>query len=108
MPGEIVTGALFWFLLTAIVVAYTAEGGQLISQFVEEISSSSINVPTAIGSAVFAFFFGALGTFGTSRIDAINRIFVLGLVSTFVGLVGFGLPQIDVSNLINHKGWTTL
>lgn len=108
VPGEIVTGVLFWFLLTAIVVAYTAEGGQLISQFVDEISSSSINVPTAIGSAVFAFFFGALGTFGTSRIDAINRIFVLGLVSTFVGLVGFGLPQIDVSNLINHQDWTRL
>lgn len=108
MPGEIVTGVLFWFLLTAIVVAYTAEGGQLTSQIVDELSSSSVRVAPAIGSAMFAIFFGALGTFGTSRIDAINRIFVLGLVSTFVGLVGFGLPQIDLSNLISHSDWTNL
>eukprot|EP00578_Thalassiosira_sp_NH16_P000681 CAMPEP_0181137740 /NCGR_PEP_ID=MMETSP1071-20121207/33864_1 /TAXON_ID=35127 /ORGANISM="Thalassiosira sp., Strain NH16" /LENGTH=193 /DNA_ID=CAMNT_0023224509 /DNA_START=17 /DNA_END=594 /DNA_ORIENTATION=- len=27
VPGEILTAALFWFLLTAIIVAYTAEGG---------------------------------------------------------------------------------
>ena len=52
VPGEVVTGLLFWFLLTAIVVAYTAEGGQLIAQFVDEISSSSIQVAPAIGSAV--------------------------------------------------------
>lgn len=108
VPGEIVTGALFWFLLTAIVVAYTAEGGQLIAQFVDEMSSSSIQLTPAIGSAIFAIFFGTLGTFGTSRIDAINRVFVLGLVSTFVGLVGFGLPQINASNLISQSDWTTL
>ena len=108
VPGEIATGLLFWFLLTAIVVAYTAEGGQLIAQFVDEISSSAIQVAPAIGSAIFAIFFGTLGTFGTSRIDAINRVFVLGLVSTFVGLVGFGLSQIDASNLISQSDWTTL
>ena len=36
VPGEVITAALFWFLLTAIVVAYTAEGGQLIAQFANE------------------------------------------------------------------------
>jgi hypothetical protein len=29
--GEIVTGLLFWFLLSSIVIAYTSEGGELCS-----------------------------------------------------------------------------
>ena len=103
VPGEIVTAALFWFLLTAIIVAYTAEGGQLISQFAQEVAHA--NVAPAIGSLIFATFFGSLAFYGTSRVDAINRIFVTGLVATFIGLVGVGLPMVHGSNLLSQSDW---
>ena len=108
LPGEIVTGALFWFLLTSIVVAYTAEGGQLLAQFVGDIPSAHSNLPPALGSVIFATFFGSIAANGTSKVDAINRIFVFGLVWTFVGLVGFGFPLIDVHNLVQRADWSEI
>ena len=108
LPGEIVTGALFWFLLTSIVVAYTAEGGQLLAQFVGDIPSAHSNLPPALGSVIFATFFGSIAANGTSKVDAVNRIFVFGLVWTFVGLVGFGFPLIDVHNLVQRADWSEI
>lgn len=102
VPGEILTATLFWFLLTAIIVAYTAEGGQLITQFWKEVAGADV-APT-IGSLIFAAFFGSLATYGTSRVDAINRIFVIGLITTFVGLVGVVLPKVDGS-MLNQSDW---
>ncbi|KAL3763901.1 hypothetical protein ACHAWU_003367 [Discostella pseudostelligera] len=111
IPGEIITASLFWFLLTAIIVAYTAEGGQLISQLVQEVVASkdeNVILHPAIGSLLFASFFATLANFGTASVDAINRIFVSGLVLTFVLLVGECLPLVQISNLLSHSDWTKL
>ena len=102
--GEIVTAMLFWFLLTAIIVAYTSKGGQLISISAKEVISVEVN--PAFGSIVFATFFATLVIKGgTTAIDAINRIFVFGLVATFMCLVGYGIPNVEASNLISHSDW---
>ena len=112
VPGKIITACLFWFLLTAIIVAYTAEGGQLISQFIQETVVASIDenfvIPPSVGSFLFASFFATLANFGTTSIDAINRIFVTGLVVTFVCLVGECLPLVQVSNLLSRSDWSEL
>ncbi|KAL7473574.1 hypothetical protein ACHAXS_014043, partial [Conticribra weissflogii] len=105
--GEIITAGLFWFLLTAIIVAYTGEGGQIISEVVTEITHSN-SISPGFGSAIFALFFGSLVTYGTSKVDVINRVFVLGLVATFIGLVGIGLPIVKVSNLVNYSDWSSV
>lgn len=107
-PGEVVTALLFWFLLTSIVVAYTSEGGMLISQFANEVSTSTLSIAPAVGSLIFATFFGSLASVGTSRVDFINRLFVLGFLGSFLGLVAFGLPQVDSANLINHADWSAV
>jgi len=95
--GEAITASLFWFLLTAIIVAYVSEGGTLISR--------AAGVDPAVGSLLFATPFAYLAIRGTSGVDVVNRIFVLGLVSSFVGLVGFGLPNVEVSNLTERADW---
>lgn len=106
VPGEVITAALFWFLLTAIVVAYTSEGGQLISSILKEVAGVSI-APSA-GSLIFASFFAALAIYGTSKVDVINRLFVIGLVGSFVALVATGLPMVDASNLFDRSDWTSV
>ncbi|KAL7443995.1 hypothetical protein ACHAXH_009905 [Discostella pseudostelligera] len=111
VPGEIITATLFWFLLTAIIVAYTAEGGQLVSKLVQEVFASKdedIIFHPVIGSLLFASFFATLANFGTASVDAINRIFVSGLIVTFVLLVGECLPLVQASNLLSHSDWTKL
>jgi len=101
VPGEILTAFLFYFLLTAIIVAYVSEGGSLVSQFTREVSS--INASPAVGSLVFTSFFALLGISGTSAVDNINRVFVFGLVLSFICLVSFGLPMVNMNNLLQHS-----
>ena len=107
IPGEVITAALFWFLLTAIVVAYTAEGGQLIAQIAKEFTDKTTITPT-VGSLLFASSFASFAIAGTSRVDIINRIFVLGLVGAFIGIVGNVSPSIQVTNLLSHSDWTAV
>lgn len=106
VPGEVITAALFWFLLTAIIVAYTAEGGQLLSSVVKEVSS--ITIAPAMGSIIFAIFFAALATIGTSKVDVINRVFVFGLFGSFVALVATGLPMVEATNLFERSNWSAI
>ena len=97
IQGEILTAFLFYFLLTAIIVAYISEGGSLV------VKVSSINASPAVGSLVFTSFFALLGVSGTSTVDNINRVFVFGLVLSFLCLVSFGLPMININNLLEHS-----
>ena len=106
VPGEVITASLFWFLLTAIVVAYTAEGGQLIAQVAKEVTDTATISPT-VGSLLFASCFASFAIAGTSRVDIINRVFVLGLVATFIGIVMQISASISVSNL-SHADWSAV
>jgi tyrosine-specific transport protein len=102
-PGEAITASLFWFLLTAIIVAYTSEGSMLISQSAKGFAFAKID--PAIGLLLFATSFASLAVYGSSGVDAVNRVFVFGLIVAFVGLVGFGLPNVEVSNLMKRADW---
>jgi tyrosine-specific transport protein len=110
-PGEIVTASIFWFLLTALIVAYTSEGGVLISRYAMEISSShaediSMYMHPSFGSLLFASSFAILIVRGGTRgVDFVNRAFVFGLVASFVGLVISALPHVVVSNLTYRANW---
>ena len=102
--GEAITASLFWFLLSAIIVAYASEGGTLISRTAREFAGTDV-VDPAVGSLLFAAPFACLAVRGTSEVDAVNRMFVFGLVASFVGLVGIGLPNVEVSNLADRADW---
>ena len=69
--GELITGALFWFLLTSIIVAYTSKGGQL-------LSAAGLGLSPAAGSSLFMAFFAALAVFGTGVTEVMNRALVAG------------------------------
>lgn len=107
--GEVITALLFWFLLTSIVTAYTSEGGALVSEFArEQLGNDSMLLPSpALGSVLFVSLFAGLDFFGTKGVDLVNRVLVAGLVITFLGLLGIGLPQVDASLLV-RADWTAV
>jgi tyrosine-specific transport protein len=105
--GEVITAALFWFLLTAIIVAYTAESGQLIAQFTKEVTGTT-SVSPAVGSVVFATCFATFAVTGTSRVDLINRIFVFGLIAAFIGIVFIVSPFVQASYLTSQAEWSAI
>ena len=103
--GESITALLFWFLLTSIVVAYTSEGGILVSQATKDLLS--MDVAPAAGSALFMAMFAALGIFGTESVDLVNRVLVAGLIGSFLGLAGISFPGISTDNL-SRSDWLPL
>ena len=73
--------------------------------FVQEVATASGTILSPqIGSIAFMTFFASLAIFGTERVDVVNRVLVFGLISTFLGLLGIGLPQIDTS-LLSRANW---
>lgn len=92
--GELITAALFWFLLTSIIVAYTSGGGKLIAAAV------GMGLSPSYGSVIFMAFFATLALFGTERVDLVNRVMVGGLVLSFGWLLGLGIPHIDSKLLL--------
>ncbi len=75
----------------------------MISQSAKGFASTKIDL--AIRSLLFAASFASLAIYGTFGVDAVNRVFVFGLVVAFVGLFGFGLPNVEVSNSTNRAYW---
>ena len=69
--GELITGVLFWFLLTSLIVAYSSKGGQL-------LSAAGLGLSPAAGSSLFMAFFAALAVFGTGVTEVMNRALVAG------------------------------
>jgi tyrosine-specific transport protein len=111
--GEVITALLFWFLLSSIVVAYTSEGGQLLSAALQEIqwgssstSSLLLQITPNVASSMFLTFFALLGIFGTRTLDLVNRALVVGLIASFVGLVGVSLPAMQLDTLLSRADWT--
>jgi tyrosine-specific transport protein len=111
--GEVITALLFWFLLSSIVVAYTSEGGQLLSAALQEIRWGSSSTPSLlllitpnVASTLFLTFFALLGIFGTRTLDLVNRVLVVGLIASFVGLVGVSLPAMQPDTLVSRADWT--
>jgi len=98
--GELLTAILFWFLLSAIVVAYTSEGGELLTEGVRELTSGSLHLSPIIGSTCFMAFFGSFAIFGIEQVDLVNRILVAGFLVAFLGLMGMGLPNIQATTLL--------
>lgn len=100
--GRMVSWVVFLFLFYSLMVAYIAASGSLMSDFIEHNTSYAISNP--MGSLIFCFFFGILIYWGTSAFDWINRLLMLGLIISYVGLVGGGLPHVQ-SELLQHQDW---
>lgn len=100
--GKAVSWLVFLFLFYSLMVAYIAASGALVSDFIQE--SLHYSMPHAIGSLLFCLFFGVLLYLGTGVVDWFNRFLMLGLIVSYVGLVGVGIPHVDFS-LLEHQDW---
>lgn len=89
----------FAFLFYSLLVAYLAGGGQLIS----EISSYFFSIPMEpfLGSLALVLIFGIVLLFGTGSVDLVNRILMLGLGGSYLGLVLLGVPEVQKEHLLS-------
>lgn len=97
--GEWITFLLMLFLMYALMTAYSAGSGQLIYDFTQG------QVSPSLGALLFALILLVALMIGTKALDWFNRIFMLGLGLTYLGLVWFGIPEVSHQNLarVNFK-----
>ncbi len=100
--GKTISWFVFLFLFYSLMVAYIAASGSLVSDFIQKNIDQAL--PNVVGSLIFCILFGVLIYLGTNAIDWFNRFLMLGLVVSYVSLIGTGLPHIN-TELLQHQDW---
>lgn len=81
MPGKIAAWILYLFLFYCLTVAYISGGGHLIGDAMQEFP---LKIPSWLGSLVFVCIFAPFVYIGAQAVDRINRVFMAGLILSFL------------------------
>lgn len=99
--GRQVCWVSYLFLFYALLVAYTAASGSILSSAVRSFFGSDLS--PALCSLAFALFFGFLVYLGTRPVDLVNRWLMAGLILAYLAMIALGLPKIEPSQLLYSK-----
>ncbi|NJK29666.1 MAG: tyrosine transporter [Acaryochloris sp. SU_5_25] len=98
-----VAGGAYLFLHYALLVAYMAQGGEIIASALAH--HPELNLPEGSGSALFTLVFGGLLYWGTEGlVTKINNTFVVIVILTFMGLLGLSSAHVDPGQWL-HQNW---
>ncbi len=100
-PGKIVSWLLFLFISYASLVAYTAGGGIYFEAGIKHFFGESLSREWAC--LLFIIIFGGIIYLGSKTVGRINAILFLGIIFSYVLLIGIGLDEIKPHLLLNHK-----
>lgn len=92
--GKIVAWVVYIFLFYCLLTAYLDANAHLISLFFEKIFS--IHITPYLGVLLVSVLLGIVIFLGDSIVDYINRLFMLGLIITYLGLLLCGFNHIEV------------
>lgn len=101
--GKAVAWVMFLFLFYCLMVAYTAASGDLVVDFIHQLTGAS--VPAWVGSLAFSLILAGLLFIGTLAIDRFNRILMVGLIASYLALVALGSSHVNL-NLLQHADWS--
>lgn len=101
--GKLVSWLVFAFLFYSLMVAYIAASGSLVADFIGEFTGHHWH--HGIGGLLFCLLFGVLLYLGTGAVDWFNRALMLGLVLSYIILVGVGASHVQ-PKLLQHHDWT--
>lgn len=93
---------VFLFLFYLLLVAYIAKGGDLVHKSLERLTG--ILMPDYCGPMILTAFSAVVTFWGTTRIDQVNRIGMIGLFIVFFFLLGYGIDHTQVS-YITRADW---
>ncbi len=104
--GKGATWILYLFIGYASLTAYTAGGGQLLGIGVNNLLHIPISEPLAI--ILFVTIFGLVLYLGNIILGRINTILMIGLVLSYLLLIGSGGPYVQWKNLLRNDWGNTL
>ena len=107
LAGARIAGGAYLFLHYALLVAYIAQGGEILVSASEQLFDVQ-NVPAWVGTTSFTLVFGGIMYFGRERlVEKLNSAFVAIVIASFLGLLLFGFGQVKGSGLL-FQNWSAL
>ncbi|MCH9634366.1 MAG: Tyrosine-specific transport protein [Chlamydiae bacterium] len=100
--GKYISLAVYIFLIYSMLVAYVDASGILTQEFLS--SAFRVKFSAIQGSLFFTVLFGVFVFLGTLFVDRLNRLFMLGLILTYILVLIFGTSAVHTEYL-NHKIW---
>lgn len=80
-------------LFYSLLVAYTAASGTIFSAILESLFH--VTVSPTMASIFFTALFGLIIFLGTRPVDLFNRVLMVGLIVTYLGMILLGITRID-------------
>jgi tyrosine-specific transport protein len=105
-PGRWAAWGSYLFLFYSLLVAYTSASGAIFSAILQTLFH--ISVPSWGSSIFFTALFGTIVYLGTRPVDLFNRVLMVGLIATYLGMIAFGLFRIDPHLLLHAAPKYTL
>lgn len=90
--GKALGWILYLFLFYALLVAYTAASGGILSAF--------LPIPNWMASLFFVVLFGWIVYLGTRPVDLWNRALMVALILAYVALISSGIGHVDPRKLL--------
>lgn len=103
--GAIVSWVIYLFLLYTLTIAYIAGSGPIFLDLIQ--MSTSWALPPWVGALPLLFIFGFFVYRGTRFVDYVNRLLMCGLALTYISIVFFLAPHIQLQ-LLKHQSWSSL
>lgn len=91
--GKGVSWVVYLLLLYSVLAAYISAGSPLFAAAIQAITG--IRLPTYLTPVCLPIIFGFIVYLGTASVDYINRVFMIGLIITFLLLAGVIPMHID-------------
>lgn len=95
--GQTIAWISFLFLLYSVMAAYLSGGGSLIADVIN--LQASLQITPNVGIIIFMVVFGFIVVFETKAVDVINRVCMAGLIISFLSLLIFVTPSVELSHL---------
>jgi tyrosine-specific transport protein len=99
--GQALSWFFYLFFLYAVTAAYTVGGGYILQDVVERLFH--LQLSSEISMVLFLVLFGAFVYFGTRPTDYINRILMVGLILSYLGLIVFVTPYAHTDLLLRGE-----
>lgn len=104
--GRLTAWLSYLFLFYSLLVAYIAASGTIFSAILESLFHISIPAPAA--SIFFTALFGYIVYLGTRPVDLFNRVLMIGLIISYLGMIALGISRIDPALLLHAAPQHTL
>jgi len=105
--GARIAGAVYLFMHYALLVAYISQGGEILLTAIEQFFGAN-SLPDWLGIVIFTALFGGILYLGHQRfVERLNSAFVAIVLLAFVGLLGFGIADINPAQFLSQD-WQAL